>query len=470
MNVRLIILLLLGRTPTGNQSLRRYSSIIRGGATAVLAKIVAIAAGFAAVPLTLHHLGPERYGLWATLFSILAWLNLADLGLSNGLMTALSQAFAHERRDLAREYVYTSFWGLWAIAAVVAIVLLSCYPLINWSRLMHIDSPAVAREFGTAIALAAALFFVNLPFKIVGRILVASQRPEAANFWTVVNSAGTLTGLIAAILAGGGLPALVLGFSGGQVLVSIVSAIWLFAWAHPELAPTGAIARSSLRRVFGVAASFFVMEVATLLLFQSANVLISHDLGPRYVAPYQVTWMLFMYVTLPQQLISASVWAAIGDAYARRDIRWIRGLFRRYALLSAATGGPLILALIVLAQPLVRWWAGEQVVPRLQLVLWMAVWACVLLIMQPIVAVLAGTGRLRLYSILSMIGACVSVVAAARILPIFGASGVVASYVAGFGTVAMIPAILQVAGILREEGPALVIAAKGHAAEAVTRR
>ena len=108
--------------------------------------------------------------------------------------------------------------------------------------------------------------------------------------------------------------------------------------------------------------------------------------------------------------------------------------------------------------------------PRLQLVLWMAVWACVLLIMQPIVAVLAGTGRLRLYSILSMIGACVSVVAAARILPIFGASGVVASYVAGFGTVAMIPAILQVAGILREEGPALVIAAKGHAAEAVTRR
>jgi O-antigen/teichoic acid export membrane protein len=294
---------------------------------------------------------------------------------------------------------------------------------------------------------------------------VASQRPEVANFWTVVNSAGTLTGLVAAILAGGGLPALVLGFSGGQVLVSIVSAIWLFAWAHPELAPTGAIARSSLRRVFGVAAWFFVMEVATLLLFQSANVLISHDLGPRYVASYQVTWMLFWYVTLPQQLIGANVWAAIGDAYARRDIRWIRGLFRRYALLSAATGGPLILALIVLAQPLVRWWAGEQVVPRLQLVLWMAVWACVLLTMQPIVAVLAGTGRLRLYSILS-----VSVVAAARMLPIFGASGVVASYVAGFGTVAMIPAILQVAGILREEGPALVIAAKGHAAEAVTRR
>jgi O-antigen/teichoic acid export membrane protein len=468
-NARLLTLALLGRAPAESHSQRRYGSILRGGATALVAKIVAMAAGFAAVPLTLHHLGAQRYGLWATLFSILAWLSLADLGLSNGLINALSEAFAHDRRDLAREYVSTAFWGLWAIAAVAAVVLAACYPLIDWSRLMHIGSPAVAREFRTAIALAAALFLLNLPFTIIGRIFVAAQRPAVANLWAIVTSVGTLAGLAAAILAGGGLPALVLGFSGAQAVVSIASAIWLFGRAHPELMPTRTIARSSLRRVFGVAASFFVTQVATLLLFQSANVLISHNLGPRYVAPYQITWMLFMYVTLPQQLIGANIWAAIGDAYAREDIRWIRGLFRRYALLSAAIGVPLILALTVLAQPLVNWWAGEQVVPPLQLVLWMAAWACVLLVMQPITSVLAGTGRLRLYSVLSMVGASVSVVAAARALPIYGTSGVVASYVVGFGAIAVIPAILQVAGILREEGARPVITAGGHVVEAVTR-
>jgi O-antigen/teichoic acid export membrane protein len=449
MNVRLVLSLLLERAPAENHSLRRYGTIIRAGATAVLAKVVAMTAGFAAVPLTLHHLGPERYGLWATLFSILAWLSLADLGLSNGLVNALSEAFAHERRDLAREYVSTSFWGLWAIAAIIAIVLGACYPLIDWSRLMHIGSPAVAREFGTATALAAALFLVNLPFTIVGRVFVAAQRPEVANFWVVANSAGTLGGLAAAIVAGGGLPALVLGFSGGQLLVSIASAIWLFTRAHPELAPTCTIARSSLRRVFDVAASFFVTQVATLLLFQSANVLISHNLGPRYVAPYQITWMLFMYVTLPQQLIGANIWAAIGDAYAKNDIRWIRDLFRRYTLLTVASGAPLILVLIVAAKPLVRWWAGEQAVPDEELVLWMAGWASVFVILQPVIAVLAGTGRLRTYSILSLVGASVSVAAAALLLPTFGARGLVASYLLGFGAIAVIPAILQVGGILR---------------------
>lgn len=449
MNVRLVFSLLLGRTPTGNQSLRRYSSIIRGGATAVLAKIVAMAAGFAVVPLTLHHLGSERYGLWATLFSIMAWLNLGDLGLNNGLITALSEAFALERIDLAREYVSAAFWGLWAITVVIALALVCCCPLLNWSRLMHIASSSVAHEFGTATELAAALFLVNLPFTIVSRIFVAMERPELANFWAIVNSAVMVIGLVAAIVTGGGLPTLVLGFSGGQALIGITSAVWLFARAHPELAPTRRIARSSFRRVFGVAASFFLIQVATLLLFQSANVLIAHNLGPRYVTPYQITWVLFMYVTLPQQLICANIWAAIGDAYAKRDFGWIRNLFRRYLLLSIAISGPLILLLIVAARPLVHWWAGRQAVPDEELVLWMGGWAAVQVIMQPVTAVLFGTGRFRTYSILALAGASISVVTAEIALPIFGTSGVVASYLLGFGAIAMIPAIFQLGSILR---------------------
>ena len=464
MKVRLVTSLLLGRTPAANESLRRYGSIVRGGATAVVAKLVGLGAGFAAVPLTLHYLGSERYGLWATLFSILSWLSLADLGLSNGLITALSEAFALGRRDLAREYVSTSFWGLWAISGLIAVVLLACYPLIDWSRLMNIGSPAVGAEFRLAVALAAALFLINLPFTIVARVFIAAQRAEVANFWAIVNSAGTLAGLMAAIVSGGRLPALVLGFSGGQALVSIASAVWLFT-RYPELSPTRSIARSSLVRVFGVAVSFFVTQIATLLLFQSANVLISHNLGPRYVPPYQITWMLFMYVMLPQQLIGANVWAAIGDAYAKDDVRWIRDLFRRYALLSAATGGPLILTLIAAARPLVRRWAGEQAVPDEELVLWMAAWASVLVILQPVIAVLAGTGRLRTYSILSLVGAGASVAGAALALRSFGPAGIVASYLVGFGAIAVVPAMLQVANILRTGSGAVALSPQGGCAQ-----
>jgi len=454
MNLRLLMSLLFERGPVANPSLRRYAGILRGGATAILARLAGMAAAFAAVPMTLHHLGAERYGLWATLFSILSWLSLADLGLSNGLINALSEAFALGRRDLAREYVSTSFWGLWCIACLIALVLAVAYPFVDWSRVMRIASPDVAAEFRAAVSLAAGIFLFNLPFTIVSRVFVAAQRPEIGNVWAVLNSAAGVAGLALAILTGGGLPALVAGISGAQALVSLASAIYLFSRAYPDLSPTRQIARASLRRVFGVAASFFVTQIATLLLFQSANVLISHKLGPSYVAPYQITWMLFQYVTLPQQLIGANIWAAIGEAYTKGDIRWIRNLFRRYALLSVATGGPLIVGLIVLADPLVRWWAGAQAAPSRDLVLWMAAWACVLLVMQPVIAVLAGTNKLRTYSILSLIGACVSVAVADALLTSFGLSGVMAAYVLGFGTFALVPALLQVRGLLRSAVPA----------------
>ena len=115
MNVRLLLSLAFRRESGDNPSLRRYGAIVRGGATAVIAKLIAMGAALVSVPLTLHHLGAERYGLWATLFSIMSWLSLADLGLTNGLMNALSQAFAQQRRDLAREYVSSAFWGLAAL-------------------------------------------------------------------------------------------------------------------------------------------------------------------------------------------------------------------------------------------------------------------------------------------------------------------------------------------------------------------
>jgi O-antigen/teichoic acid export membrane protein len=460
MNFRLAMSLLFGRAPVQDQSLRRYAGILRGGATALVAKAVAAVAGFATVPLTLHHLGPERYGLWATLFSILSWLSLADLGLSNGLISALSEAFALERRDLAREYVSASLWGLTGMAAVLTIVLGIVVPLTDWSSLMHIGTPIVAKEFRNAAALAAVIFLMNLPLSIVGRVFVAAQRPATANFWAIVNSVASVTGLLIAIACQGGLFALVMGFSGGQLAANLASALWLFGREYPELRPTTRIARGSLRRVFDVAASFFLTQLATLLLFQSANVLISHRLGPSYVTPYQITWMLFMYVTLPQQLMGANIWAAIGEAYAKADIQWIRRLYRRYALLGAVTGGPVIIVLILGAAPLIRWWAGPQAVPSRDLILWMAAWACVLLVIQPVIAVLAGTARLRAYSILSLVGAAVAVLAAYFALGFLGPSGVLAAYIAGFGLIAVLPAIGQVRELLREDpAPGPVVSA-----------
>jgi O-antigen/teichoic acid export membrane protein len=450
MSVRQLAEAMLGRTPSGSRSLHRYRSILRGGASALIAKAVAMLAALLTVPLALRYLGAERYGLWATLFSILAWLSLADLGLSNGLMSALSQAFGRQQRDLAREYIATAFWGLSVAGLVLCLLLALVHGRIDWMSVMHIRSAAVAQEFDRAIVLAAVLFAFNLPCTIVGRVFIAMQRPEIANFWAIANTLGGLAGLVIAVLLQGGFAALVAGFSGGQLLVSVASVVWTFARAHPELAPKGRIEAASIRRVFGVSIAFFVSQLATLMIFQSGNFIVAHNLGPREVAPYQVTWLLALYVQVPQQLIGASIWAAVGEAYATGDLAWIRQLVRRYFLAALALCVPLLLVMVTVGDRLVALWAGEAAQPSRQLVCWMTAWATELVLMQPLVAVLGGTGRLREYAWWSVSAALAAVIGGSLLVNQLGTIGVIAATVSSFLCLALLPATYLVTRMLRQ--------------------
>src|SRR5882757_3638825 len=80
-----------------------------------LIKGSSIATSFALVPLTLHYLDKERYGIWLTIFSLLGWLTFFDIGMGNGLRNKLSEALANNDTRMARIYISTAY----AIVAAV---------------------------------------------------------------------------------------------------------------------------------------------------------------------------------------------------------------------------------------------------------------------------------------------------------------------------------------------------------------
>ncbi len=73
--------------------------------TSGIAKAIGILASLISVPLTYRYLGPERYGIWMVLISIITALSFADLGIGNGLMNAVSEAYGKDDRRLAQEHV-----------------------------------------------------------------------------------------------------------------------------------------------------------------------------------------------------------------------------------------------------------------------------------------------------------------------------------------------------------------------------
>jgi hypothetical protein len=85
---------------TKSSSNRGFERYRRAGITAsssFIAKALNIFISFLSVPLTIHYLGSERYGVWLTISSLLTWMALTDFGLSgNALVNVLAESSGND--------------------------------------------------------------------------------------------------------------------------------------------------------------------------------------------------------------------------------------------------------------------------------------------------------------------------------------------------------------------------------------
>src|ERR1700753_2279254 len=96
-----------------NRGLERYRRAGITASTSFLSKALTIVISFVSVPLTVHYLGAERYGVWLTISSLLTWMALTDFGIAgNALVNVIAEADGKEDRGLAREYTASAFWML----------------------------------------------------------------------------------------------------------------------------------------------------------------------------------------------------------------------------------------------------------------------------------------------------------------------------------------------------------------------
>ena len=94
------------------RSKERYRRVVLTAGSSFVSKGVTILTGLISVPLTVHYLGAERYGLWMTISSTIAFLTFADLGLGNGLLNAVSKANGLDDQADATTAVSSAFFML----------------------------------------------------------------------------------------------------------------------------------------------------------------------------------------------------------------------------------------------------------------------------------------------------------------------------------------------------------------------
>ena len=67
-------------------------AVVRSIFGSIIFKIASSVATFISVPLLLHALGTDNYGIWVTLTALVGWLNLFDFGSGYALKNKVTES------------------------------------------------------------------------------------------------------------------------------------------------------------------------------------------------------------------------------------------------------------------------------------------------------------------------------------------------------------------------------------------
>lgn len=344
----------------------------------ILVQGVAIVTSIFSVPLTVAYLGTERYGIWLTLNSALTWLYLGQMGLGgNALVTRLSKSLAAKDNEETAALVSSAFFALIGVAVTIGLILTAIVWGAEWRSIFNASARVSADELSAAVAVSLFLFLTLFPSTVVDAVFVAHHEGYIASGWALAANLLSFGGLLYAVSTKASLPVLVGAVFGARVVSGILAGATLFA-RRPTLLPRpGNVSKDTLRSLGGLGARYLVAQLTSMGMFQSQPFIVSQILGPASVGVFGVTQRLITLPLIVVQSMANAHTAAYAAAASRGEWVWLRRTLMRNTLIATIGGAFVLIIMAFIARPLIRVWAGPEMVPSASLPIWLALYGWV---------------------------------------------------------------------------------------------
>ena len=403
----------------------RWTQVYKSAGATVLGRAVSMLCTLAQVPIALHYLGKESFGLWITLTGVVAMLNFADLGIGLGMQNKISAAYGRDDMAQAREIFLTGFALLAAVALAVFGIGCSIGWGLDWASFFKIEAVELRPHVRDGLLVVFAAFCLGIPLSAAQKLAVALQLGWLQALGGLVGSiislilvacAALLKLTIVPFLAVAVLP---------PVLVNLGLLQRLFVRLNWRFAMEGRAARPHVREIFRAGTLFLIPQIASTMVVSAPAVILSSMLGAAAVVPFNLTQRLLGMICQLQGVFIGPLWPAYAEAQARGDHQWIRQAFRRslfYSLFSA------ILPCLVfgfIGRPLILLWTQRpEALPSPQLLWFLCLWSMVTAAGAPCAMFLNGLGRLAGQAIYGTTTAVLSLVLMPIMTQRAGAAGI----------------------------------------------
>lgn len=348
------------------------------------------------VPVTLHCLGEYKNGVWLTISSILVWIDNMDIGLGNGLRNKLATYIAYNDTHRARSLISSTFAMLTCIMLPTMAVLLILVKTCDTYGFLNV-SPQEVDGLDTILMVTILFVCSTFIFKLIGNFYMGLQLPAVSNLLIAIGQTVALFGTYMVYISGShSLLHVALVNTLAPFLVYVLAYPYTFYHLYPHLRPSRKLVNmSEAKSVMTMGVKFFVMQISSLVLFMTANILISKLFSPSMVTPYQITYRYFSLMLVLFTVICMPFWNATTDAYQRNDMDWIRNATRKLRLMIVGIIICLII-MVVLSDTIYAIWIDHQTVIDIKMSIVMAIYIFILIYSMRYSYFINGIGKLRL--------------------------------------------------------------------------
>lgn len=407
----------------------RSEVVVRNIILGVGLKGVSIATSLIMVPLTIGFVSPELYGIWITLSSMMAWLSFLDVGFTQGLKNRLTEAIAAGEWEKGKTLVSTTYFVMMMIFLPLCIILVLLTPYVPWTSLLNSD-PIYEQEIIRTMQVLVFFFCLQMVFNVLVSVAAAFQKVALSSSFSVVGNVLAL--LVIYVLVRTCPPSMValsIAIGTMPMMVTLVAGVRLFNGSFKRVAPSltkAYVKKEYMGNLLNLGIKFFIINIQAVVLYQTTNVLISYVSSPLQVTYYNIAYRYLNVAMMFYTIITAPLWPAYTDAYARGDYDWMQRIQRKMTkiLLWSILG---CLLMIAVSGPVYQLWIGRDVTVPLSMTLMVGTYVVVYCWMMLNGTLIVGIGKVYLETIVVFVGMLIHIPLALGLSQTLGAYGIIAS-------------------------------------------
>jgi len=321
--------------------------------------VIAMAVSFITMPMIIHLLGDNWYGIWVIVGTFMGYFGIIDFGLSSATTRYLALHWKEKKIVEIGKTVTTSFVAF----SVISIIVMILSMIAIWQAPEFLDDKSFTPMLRIVLLILAIDMAMTFPVSVYQAVLVTQMRNDLIAFVKMTQAIIKFGLVYWIVYINGTIIHIALMTLGLNILMRVSIII-----AANNYLPDGALrpvhfCKKALKEYFHFGKFTFLGQIGDMVRFRLDVMVIAGFIGSSLVVPYEIALQLLRISSEASSNVIAGTQPVFTRYFAEGRMDMIQEKLLFLTRVNVSVSAILSCSLILVARPLIAIWVGPDYLP-----------------------------------------------------------------------------------------------------------